>query len=118
MDDVQAKLFNAVLRKLSKHHLTLQDIFDSPFDYRDASTGRTVVPGFIYYRDTVLFATKNCHLIIQVLFELESEIGPLEKDTQNVLNWMAWFALAWAIDQVITYKEMEEQQGKSHGKSD
>jgi hypothetical protein len=28
MDDVQAKLFNAVLRKLSKHHLTLQYLFE------------------------------------------------------------------------------------------
>jgi hypothetical protein len=103
MDDVQAKLFNAVLRKLSKHHLTLQDIFNSPWDYRDASAG---VPGFIYYRDTVPFAKRYIEEILTLPWEYISGI----RHSEYPLNDLAWVALEWAIDQVITYKEMEEQQ--------
>ena len=101
LEGAKAELFRAVMRQLEEHSLTFEEVLERPEDYADARAG---VPGFIYYLDTEPFATKNCHLITQVLFELESEIGPLEKDTQNVLNWMAWFALEWAIGIVMDYK--------------
>ncbi|KKL48005.1 hypothetical protein LCGC14_2329880 [marine sediment metagenome] len=81
---------------------TWSEIWASPTDYRDASAG---VNGFIYYNETEPFAKDNTAAIFQCLNDLEEELGePLKKDNDNIMNWMAWFALEHIIDKVMSCK--------------
>ena len=95
----EERLFKAVVRQFGDW----KQMFEYPMDYRDASAG---VSGFIYYTDTEKFAKRNIEEIITVLAEFEEELGePLKKDTDNILNWYAWFALEHIVDKIMGYKE-------------
>ena len=97
-EEHEKALFRAVVRQ----HGCWSDIWSRPEDFRDASAG---VPGFIYYTDTEPFAKRNIANIIPCLNELEHDVGILDKDYENVMNWYAWFALEHIVDKVMTYKE-------------
>jgi len=98
--DAEKRLFRAVMRQL---HSTWAEVWEYPMDYRTADTG---IGGFIYYSETHKFAKKNIEEITEVLADFEYDLGePLKKDTSNMLNWYAWFALEWTIDKVIYYKD-------------
>lgn len=98
-EDYQEKLFRAVVRQGPDW----SEIWERPEDFRDAGAG---VSGFIYYSDTEPFAKRNMVEIMQCLNDFEDEIGePLKKDNDNLLNWLAWFALEHVIDKVMAYKE-------------
>lgn len=96
----EARLFRAVMRQMSAEW---SDIWEYPENYRDAGLG---VGGFIYYGETEIFAKRNMPDILAVLWDFEEEIGePLKKDTDNPLNWLAWFALESIIQKVMDYKD-------------
>ena len=99
-EDYEGKLFRAVMRQLSA---TWDEVWEYPENFRTADAG---VGGFTYYNETEPFARRNMVEIMQCLNEFEQELGePLKKDNDNLLNWLAWFALEHIIDKVMVCKE-------------
>lgn len=97
--DHERSLFRAVIRQIG----CWEEVWDCPENFRDASGGIT---GFINCRDTHRFAKKTIESIVYCLNEFEAEIGePLRKDSRDLLNWYAWFALEHIIDRIMMYKE-------------
>jgi len=92
---------------LNQMTVSWSEIIQYPMDYRDASVG---IGGFIYYTETEGFAKRNIELILETLEEFEEELGePLKKNnTGSTLNWYAWFALEYVIDEVVRYIEEGE----------
>lgn len=96
----EKRLFKQVMRQMSA---TWEEVWEHPMDYRDAGAG---VSGFIYYSETELFARMNIDAILNCLNQFEDELGkPLKKDSGNLLNWYAWFALEHIIDKVMQAKD-------------
>lgn len=100
------ELSKAVLKQCG---VDWEDLIAYPYDYRDAGSG---VSGFIYYSDTVPFAKAHLVPIMNALNELESDIGePLKKptgDETQFYNWLAWFALESVVDEIIYFKENQD----------
>jgi len=74
----------------------------------------TGVSGFIYYCDTMKFATDNYKLIMRHIIELENETGaPLCKpgegyrDSEEARSdtWLAWFALESVAQKFVSHFE-------------
>ena len=72
------------------------------------------VSGFIYYADTMKFATDNYKLIMRQVIELEDETGsPLCKpgegyrdpEEANADTWIAWFALETVARKFVDHFE-------------
>lgn len=104
-EDYEKKLFRAVMRQMSA---SWDEIWEYPEDYRNASVG---IGGFVYYSETEPFAKRNMVEIMQCLNDLEQDLGePLKKDNDNLLNWLAWFALEHIIDKIMGYKEIGGEQ--------
>ena len=94
-------------KTLKAGELSWSEIKEIKWDAYDASSG--VVPGMIYYADTVKFAKNNLVLIMNALNQFESECGLLENkptdDEQTYYNWLAWFAWENTIGEVLNYLE-------------
>lgn len=85
-----------------------------PNDYYAANTG--VVPGCIYYVDTVAFAKKHHLQILQMLDEFEQDCGRIEDkpspvDEDEYFNWLTWFAWESLAGDLINWvEEMNEEE--------
>lgn len=77
------------------------DLIERPNDYYDASNGS--VPGMIYYSDTEQFAKDNIREILTVYAEWCAEVGVLEIDKYNPLNWLAWFAWESMMSELMNW---------------
>lgn len=82
------------------------DLQQYPYDYYDAASG--AVPGMIYYSDTEKFAKKNIELILSQYTEFCDEAGFIKIDSNNPLNWLAWFAWKNMMGELINYLESEQ----------
>lgn len=96
-------------KALNAGRVNWNDIIKHPDDYCAADTGS--VPGMIYYRDTVKFAKKNIHLILDALREFEENVGTLKNVPKHsdgetaFFNWLAWFAWENTMYEIINYLE-------------
>lgn len=98
--EAEEKLFRAVVRQVGDW----KGMYQYPMDYRNASGG---VSGFISYYDTNKFARRYMVEIMEVLWAFEDEIGePLQKDSDQPLNWLAWFALETIVQKIMDFKEV------------
>jgi hypothetical protein len=95
-------------KTLNAGGLTWKKINERKWEVYDPSTG--VVPGMIYYADTVKFAKKNESEILEQLREFESECGQLDMPrysdcTKHYYNWLAWFAWENTMSEILNYLE-------------
>jgi hypothetical protein len=93
-------------KTLKAGQLTWREINEMKWDAYAANTG--LVPGMIYYDDTVKFAKQNERLILEQLREIERECGQLDVPRYSDVptqyyNWLAWFAWENTMVEVLSF---------------
>lgn len=92
-------LSKAVLRQMPA---TWAEIVEHPEGYANAEGG---VSGFIYYRETEGFASRNLGRIMQAYDSYTDEHVGHPWGKPSDLTWLAWFALEHTIGEIINYLE-------------
>ena len=97
------QLAKAVFRQLGA---SWKEIINFPYDFRTPTNG---IAGFTYYNETEPFAKRHIELILKAVSDFQSFTGgnlfanKYAKD--NMLNFLAWFALETVIDDIIYFLE-------------